>query len=170
MFVELKAVSNYNSQSCFYAFRIKNFVLASPLTLKPLLIVALNVRELNWIAALDEVKTALSSLVPIYHNTWLHMSMFVVLLFLPQNALLVLIRLVDVATSWKIWSLKSLRCRTKGQWKPIITVSAVTTNTLDNAHHNTGAMNQMLWQTTGGGVWNGRLELQYRIHRTYCLA
>lgn len=45
----------------------------------------LSVRKLN--AALDEVKTTLSSLVPIYHNTWLHMSVFVVLLFLPRNAL-----------------------------------------------------------------------------------
>jgi hypothetical protein len=102
----------------------------------------LSVRELN--AALDEVKTTPSGLAAIYRNTWLHMSVFVVLLFLPRNSLLVLIRLVDIATSCKIWNLKSLGCRTLGQWETIISVYAVTANILDNAHHNTGAMNQPL--------------------------
>jgi len=120
----------------------QNFLLASSLKFEPLLIMPLSVRELN--AALDEVKTTPSSLVPIYRNAWLHMSVFVVLLFLLRNVLLGLIRLVDIATRCKIWSLKSLRHRTRGQRETIITVSAVTTNTLDNAHHNSGAMNQPL--------------------------
>jgi hypothetical protein len=159
----MKTVCEYASQteSClWYCVSKWNYFLASFSKLKPPLIMPLSGCELN--AALDEVKTTSSSLVPIYRNTWLHMSVFVVLLFLPRNVLLVLIRLDDLATRCKIWSLKSLRCRTRGQWEHIIrvSVSAVTTNTLDNAHHNTGAMNQPLWQTTGSGVggWNYSTE------------
>ena len=64
------------------------------------MIMPLSVRELN--AAVDGARTPPSGLVPIYRNTRLHMSVLVVLLFLPPNVRLVLIRLVDEATRCKI--------------------------------------------------------------------
>ena len=111
----IKDISEYTSRTescCWLCIWNWNSLLANSLKLKPFLIMPLSVRELK--AALDEVKTTPSSLEPIYRNTWLHISVSVVLLFLPRNVLLVLIRLVDVATRCKIWSLKSLGCRTRG--------------------------------------------------------
>ena len=113
-FPEFKDFCQYDSQteSCWWLC-VSNWycLLACFLKSDFLLIMPLSFSELN--AAFDEVKTSQPSLVPIYRNTWLHMSVFVVLLFLPRNVLLVLIRLADVATRCKIWSLKSLRCWTR---------------------------------------------------------
>lgn len=95
----------------------------------------------------------LSSLVPIYRNTWLHISAFVLSLMLPRNVLLVRIRLVDEGRTLKVSSRSVVRRGDNG--RRIVIAPALTRNTSDSAHYNTGVMIQPLLQSAGGiTAWN----------------
>lgn len=106
-------------------------------------------------AALGEVKMMLSSLVPIYRNTWLHISVFVLSLMLPRNVLLVRIRLVDEGNTLMKVSSRSVVQDAEDNGRHIVIAPALTTNTTDSAHYNTGVMIQPLLQSAAGiTAWN----------------